>query len=603
MQLTSVIESKMKDFVKTMLAVIAGIVVIQLLGMIFFFIMIGSAAVSGSGTPALPKNAVLEVDMSKFVIAEQSTQLGPIDFSALSSGSGVVPTIGLWDAVSAIDKAAADPAVKYIFLRSDGASAGNATMEEFRKALASFRQSGKPVIAYSENPGTGSVYLASVADKFYMSSYHGGMSQFVGVSGQLVFVKDILDKLGVNVQLIRHGKYKSAGEMFIANAPSAANLEQNQAMVNSLWKSISGEIAKSRGIEAEKLNSLTDNLELIFPEDFLAAGVADGLVNRAELETKLCDLAVVSKPEDLHLVPFADYVKARITPSSAREKVAVIFADGEIVDAEQMNAISGDKFAAEIDKVRRDKNIHAVVLRVNSPGGSVLASEKIRTALDSLAAAKPMVASYGNYAASGGYWISSGVSRIYSDEMTLTGSIGVFSMIPDLTKVADKAGVNFVTIGSNEHSDMLSLIHTLDPAEIACMQASVEDIYDKFVNLVAAGRGMEPADVDEIAQGRVWTGADALGVGLVDEIGTLKDAVTAAARLAGYFSEDDYGVATYPAVPTILDMLLESLGAKAKASSILSGTGFESLADAVALLQDRKPSKVYAIIPYEITIK
>ena len=246
----------------------------------------------------------------------------------------------------------------------------------------------------------------------------------------MLFLKDLLDKVGVNVQLIRHGKYKSAGEMFVRNAPSDENREQYQVMVNSLWKSIATAVAGSRDITEEQFNDLVDNLKLSFPEDFLQYGLVDELLDHEGLVNKACSLAQVEKVEDLHLVPLSDYVSAKVLNLPGRENVAILFANGEIVDGTDNANVSSDLFVAEIDKIRKDKTVKAVVLRVNSPGGSVVASEKIRTALKLLMDEKPLVASYGNYAASGGYWISAGAQKIYSDATCLTGSIGVFIPMP-----------------------------------------------------------------------------------------------------------------------------------------------------------------------------
>ena len=422
----------MKDFVKMMLAVICAFIVMQLVGFFLLFAMVGAMSL-GSSKTVLPREGVLDIDMEQFTLGEQTMDesFSPsVSLLGLSAGG---PTVGLWDAVQAIEAAAADPGIKYILLRADAASGGTSSIEELRAALAEFRKSGKAVVAYTENPSCGSYYLASVADKVYMTSYHGGSAQMTGVASQMIFLKDLLDKVGVNYQLIRHGKYKSAGEMYIKNAPSAENREQYQVMVNSLWETISCRTAESRGIPVDMYNGLIDNLKLNFPEDFLENGpvdmynelidnlklnfpedflengLVDELLDHEGLVAKLCALAQVEKVEDLHLIPLMDYVDAKVNRLSGKENVAILFADGEIVDGRDYQEIAADRFVAEIDKIRKDKTVKSVVLRVNSPGGSVVASEKIRTALKLLMAEKPVVASYGNYAASGGYWISAGV--------------------------------------------------------------------------------------------------------------------------------------------------------------------------------------------------
>jgi len=591
----------MKEFVKMMLAVICAFIVMQLVGFFLFFVMIGSMAALGSGKTVLPREGVLDLNMAQIAIAEQTTddQLGGFSLGGYAN----VSTVGLWDAIQAIDAAAADPGIKYILLRPDGATAGTSDLEELRNALTEFRKSGKAVVAYTENPSNGSYYLASACDKIYMTSYHGGMVQMTGLAGRMIFLKDVLDKVGVNYQLIRHGKYKSAGEMYIKNAPSDENREQNQVMVNSLWNTVSCQIAESRGIPVEDINGLIDSLKLNFPEDMLREGLVDELLDHEGLVNKLCGLAMVEDVKDLHLVPFADYVSAKVLNLGGKENVAILFADGEIADGSGYDGITSDRFVKEIDKLRKDNTVKAVVLRVNSPGGSVVASEKIRTALGLLKAEKPVVASYGNYAASGGYWISAGAQKIYSDATCLTGSIGVFSLIPEFSGVTKKLGVNVVTVGSNKHSDMFSLMRPFDAEETAYLQSYVEDIYGQFVGLVAEGRSLDPAKVDEMAQGRVWVGTDALGLGLVDEIGGLREAVAYAASLAGYVNKSDYKVTCYPAPLTTAEQFMMMLSGQQEEPSILSGTPFEFFGKTLSTLKDNEPTQVYARLPYDIEIR
>ena len=590
----------MKEFVKTILAVICAFIILRLLRGLLFLVILGSALASG-GSSTLPRNGILDMDLSAFMLGEQSQDSTAPD---LMSGSFDMPAvIGLHDAVQALRTASTDPGVQYLLLRADEASLGIADIEELRLALAEFRTGGKAIVAYTENPGNGSYYLSSVADKIYMGSQHGGTYQLIGLSGRMLFLKDLLDKVGVHVQLIRHGKYKSAGEMFIKSAASPENREQNQVMINSCWKALCGVMAESRGLTEEQFNALVDNLALNLPEDFLKEGLVDELVDHEALLDKLCTLSQVDNPAKLKLIPFADYVSNKVKIDSGSTKVAVIYADGEIVEGKDLQDIAADRFVQVIDEVRKDKNVKAVVLRVNSPGGSVSASVKIRTALDLLQKEKPLVASYGNYAASGGYWISNGCQKIYSDATTLTGSIGVFSMIPEFSEVTKKVGVGVETLGSNKHSDMYSLMRPFDTEEMAYMQASVEDIYELFVNLVASSRGMESTRVDEIAQGRVWTGADALEIGLVDEIGTLEDAISYAAALADLHSSDEYSVVGYPHPLTFVEELMMSFGKGNQEPSILSGTPFAGMEKALEALKSQKTGLIYARLPYALDIR
>ena len=591
----------MKSFFKTVLAVICGILILQAICFLFLAGILGS--LSSGGKTVLPRNGVLDINLADYALGEQTnSQSLPVpDIMSMSISGG--STVGLWDTVQAIEAAAADPSIQYIFLRPEAISAGMAGLEELRAALVNFRKSGKAVVAYLENPGNGSYYLATAADKVYLSSYHGGTYLLMGISSQQIFLKDILDKVGVKVQLIRHGKYKSAGEMFIRSSSSPENREQTQVMVNSSWKAFSSAIAQARDISEEAFNELVDNLKLNFPEDFLENGLVDELLDREALIDKLCTLAQVTKREDLHLVALPDYITAKVSKLPAKTNVAILFAEGDIVDGKGQG-LASDTFVQSIDALRKDASVKAVVLRVNSPGGSVTASEKIRGALNALGAEKPLVASYGDYAASGGYWISSGCQKIYSDATSITGSIGVFGIIPEFSAVARKLGVGFETVSSNKHGDMMSLVRPLDAEETAYMQASIEDIYDRFVGLVASSRNMEVPAVDDIAQGRVWAGSDALGIGLVDEIGTLQDAVVYAASLACLNYAEDYKVVTYPAVPGTMESIMSLLGSSHEEPIVLAGTPFEALGKSLMdLLDSNKPVEMYARLPYYMEIR
>ncbi|NLZ19169.1 MAG: signal peptide peptidase SppA [Bacteroidales bacterium] len=556
----------MKDFVKMTLAVVCGIILVGILCLILGLGLLGSAVAAGSGKPALPKSGVLRIDLSKIRFSEQtqeSSPFGNFDPTSLLTGSGTPSgsVIGIWDAVQALDAAAADPAVKYIYLRTDGNVSDVTALGEIRTALSRFRASGKPVITYMETPGTGSYYLASVSDKIYMTPSLGASSQFIGVGSQMFFLGDLLKRLGVNVQLIRHGKYKSAGEMYTRGSASPENREQYQRMVDSMWESIGGEIAEARGISLQELDADIEGLRLNLPQDFVDCKLVDELLDRQALQDKLATLAVVDKYKDIKWIGFADYVSAKLLPSKVRQKIAVIYADGEIIDGSGRSEVAGDRFASVIAKVAADSSVKAVVLRVNSPGGSVLASEKIKAELDRLRDSKPLVASYGSYAASGGYWISTCCDKIFSGATTLTGSIGVFGMVPDLSKVAkDIAHVGVESITSHKHGDMYGLMRPFDEDEYAYMLASIEAVYDRFTTIVSEGRDMPKDDVDAIGQGRVWTGADALGINLVDEIGTLEDAIRFAAVAAGEPDLTKWNVKGYPAPPGAMDQVLDMLG-------------------------------------------
>ena len=582
------------------LATITGLFLFGFVAMFLFIGMIGAIAAAGDTAPVMPKEAVLKIDFTEMTLAEQTAEADPL---AMLQGGGEITPVGIYSAMNAINAAAQDPAIRYIYMKPDAASGGFAQIQELRTALKNFRDSGKAIVSYIESPTNAGYYLASVSDKIYMTKYDGGMNMFNGLSSQLIFLKDALDRLGVNVQLIRHGKYKSAGEMYIRNSSSKENMEQNEAMISSMWESWSTEIAQSRDITVEELNSMLNDLKLNFPSDFLENGLVDELLSREELQQKLADLYVTDSYKKVNSISLADYASIKDVPNlKATNKIAVIYAEGNIVDGSDSEGVAGDRFAKIIADVRADKDVKAVVLRVNSPGGSVMASEKIKAELDLLRENVPVIASYGDYAASGGYWISANCDYIFSNATTLTGSIGVFSMIPDIGgTIKNKLHVTVTPVKSNEHADMLGMMRPLTPNEEAYMQASVERIYTKFTSIVAEGRDMTVEAVDEIAQGRVWTGAEALEIGLVDQIGTLEDAIEyAAMSIEGVTSVEDVQIAAYPKPQTTLEMLLEAFGGT---ESVFAGTPLESVEQAFLGWDASQAGKVYARIPYEIVVR
>lgn len=581
----------MKEFIKMTLATIAGLFLSGFVALLMMIAMIGAVSSLGESAPVLPEKGVLTLDMSSIILEEKSQETDPL---AILSGEQSATSVGIYSAIKAINKAAEDPAVKFIYMKPDAVNGGFACIEELRAALKDFRTSGKAIVSYMENPTTTGYYLASVSDKIYMTDNIGGMNMFFGLTSQMFFLKDALDRLGINVQLIRHGKYKSAGETFVRNSSSKENLEQNEAMIDSMWESLAVEMAEARGISVSDLNRMLNNLELVLPEDFLEKGLVDELLSRNGLEQKLCDLFVVEDIEDVKSISLADYIKANNeTVIKPGKKIAVIYANGDIVDGKGKQNVAGERFAGIISDVRKDTTVKAVVLRVNSPGGSVMASELIQKELAMLRESVPVIASYGDYAASGGYWISAGCDKIYANATTLTGSIGVFSMIPDFSHaINDKLHVNITPVKSNRHADMMSLMRPLDPKETAYMQASVEKVYETFTELVAQGRDMTVPEVDAIAQGRVWTGAEALGIGLVDEIGSIQDAIEyAAMSIDGVESINDVQIAEYPKPLSSIELLLESFGAETSIACIDVDNINKSF------------GKAYARLPYIIDIK
>lgn len=508
---------------------------------------------------------ILKIDF-KSPVMENSD--GAFSFDLQSLNIGPSNSISLLSYVRAIDAAAVDPSIKAIYMTPDNINAGISQMEEIRNALLRFRESGKQIISYSEDFSNATCYLATVANNVVINPTTE--NYLTGLSSMQYFLKDLIDELGIDVQLVRHGKYKSAGEMFTKNDISPENRKQYEELLNSIWGSWTADIAASRGFTVDQLNGWINNLELVNPDSLLERGLVDNLMYKDQLEDSICKLF---SSDDLSFIKFVNISKyaSKLKKGPKKAKIAVIYADGEIVTEGSDEDVVGGDLAKEIRKIRKDNSIKSVVFRVNSPGGSVQASELIKRELDLLKDVKPVIVSFGDYAASGGYWISANANKIFTDNSTLTGSIGCFSLIPSFgDAVRDKVHVNMVSVGTNSHSDMMQGMRKLDESEIGYFQKQIEEVYDDFVSLVSEGRKMEKAFVDSIGQGRVWSGADAISINLADERGGLIDAIAFAADTVGlsdYRIEErpyvESGIARYFSSGTDLDEdLLSSCNTK-----------------------------------------
>lgn len=581
----------MKNFLKTTLAVIIGSLIAMAISTFLFFGIIGSIAALGeSSEPAVPAKAILRIDFNNPV-----TELGEEDamaaFQSLNFNSS--KPVGILKAVKAIENAASDPAIKFIYLNLNSMNIGMANLEEVRNALENVKKQGKAIITYVDNFSQGSYYLASVSDKIYMNTE--GSSAMVGIGSTMMFFKDLLDKLGIEVQLIRHGKFKAAAEQFIASNISKENYEQNRQMLGSIWESWIEKIGESRNIEPAQINRLVDDLKLFSAESMLENGLIDGLVTRNEMSTILCNLFDVKSDKGLKFISLPTYAEAVVKPDlKAKEKIAVIYADGEIT-MDDSKGLSAKKFYPIIREVSKDSSIKAVVLRVNSPGGDAQAAEILNNELQIMRLSKPVIVSMGEYAASGGYWISAKSEKIFADRTTITGSIGVFSMAMNYGKGLRKhLSINTADIGTNAHSNMMNGIDPLDAKEVAFMQGMVEDIYTKFTNLVSEGRSLPVEYVDEVGQGRVWTGADALENKLVDEIGGITDAIDYAAACADLNS---YRIVEYPKAKTSMEQFMEMLGgAEATVKAVASPE--ETIKGIYSKALEQGGFKVYARHPF-----
>lgn len=581
----------MKNFLKTTLAVIVGSLVAMFICSVLFFGFVGALASLGeSQEPVVPAKAILKIDLAAPV-----TELGQEDamqaFQTLDFSNS--KPLGILKAVKAIENAAVDPSIKFIYMNLNQMNIGMANLEEIRDALYNFRRSGKPIITYVDNFSQGAYYLASISDKIYMNT--DGIGPMVGLGSSVMFFKDLLDKLGIEVQLIRHGKFKAAAEQFVANGISKENYEQNKEMIDSIWETWTNEICESRDIDPDHFNSLVDGLKLFSAESLKEHGLVDELVSRDQMQEILCNLFDVEKDRDLKMIGLATYADARVKPNiKVKEKIAVIYADGEIT-MDDPAGLSVRKFYPIIRKVAQDSSVKAVVLRVNSPGGDAQAAEILNRELQLLRADKPLVISMGEYAASGGYWISANSEKIFADNTTITGSIGVFSMAMNYGRGLKKhLKINTAEIGSNAHSNMMNGINPLDASEVAFMQGMVEDVYTRFMEIVSKGRDLAVEYVDQVGQGRVWTGADAIENKLADEEGGIVDAINYAAAAADL---EDYRIAEYPAIKTPMEQFMEMIqGTETTVKAVSDPAGY--LKDIYSKAAEDGRFKVYARHPF-----
>ncbi|MCQ2276900.1 MAG: signal peptide peptidase SppA [Bacteroidales bacterium] len=521
-----------------------------LVSILYFAMMVGMIASLSSAaeeTKTIKDNSILKIDLS-MPISERSIAT---PFDGMSNYN--TPT-GLNDILASLKAAANDPKIKGIFLCAPEVSASPATMKEIHDALVNFKKSGKFIYAYSDSYGQNGYYLATTADKIVMNPT--GNLLLKGYAFQIMFYKGLLDKLDVDVQVIRHGQFKSAVEPYILDKMSEANNKQMTVLVNSLWSSLSKDIATSRGISVERLNQIVDNLSCFSPDSALRMKLVDQLAYSGDMERMLKNKVAMGENEKLNFVTISNYVKSIKNDSKASDKIAVVYAVGEIRDGKGDNdaGIFSDSFIKEFRKAYKNKDVKAIVLRVNSPGGSAMASENIwREIALAKKAGKIVVTSMGDYAASGGYYISCNSDYIFAQPNTLTGSIGVFGMIPSLQKaLQNKLGVTIDGVKSNQHSDFMTGFRAMDESELAVMQNMVEQTYGLFTKRVADGRKMKVAEVDSIGQGRVWAGKDAIAIGLVDKLGSLDDAIAKAAQLA---KVSNYKLVYYPQQKSFFEKL------------------------------------------------
>jgi protease-4 len=561
----------MKTFLKMLLAVIAGMI---LTGILFFVIMlsvVSGMAAAGNKAVTIPEKSILVIKTGSIITDRtQSNPLAMFDPFMMS----FTQTPGLNDLLKNLRKAAEDENVSGILIETGTMPSGWATADELRTALEEFRQSGKFVYSYAEYMMLQeSYFISTAADAIWVNP--AAMLDFKGLAAEVTFYKDALEKLGVEVQVIRHGKFKGAVEPYMLDKISDENRLQISAYMGSIWKHVTGVISESRGVTVERVMSLADSLAGYAPEMMTAAGLIDGQLYRDQLEDSIRTAAEIEEGKKINYVSMSKYSNVTVkqsTKTTSRSKIAVLFAEGSIVNGEGDDTnIGGSRYAEEMRKLRLDTTVKAVVFRVNSRGGSVIASDMIWREVELTAKVKPVVVSMGNYAASGGYYISAPAAKIMASPVTVTGSIGVFGLIPNAGKLLDqKLGIGSDIVRTNAHSDFPSFTRTMTDFEREVMQGNIERTYSDFTGLVAAGRGMSQAAVDSIGQGRVWSGSDAITLGLVDTFGGLRDAVKEAATLAGL---EEYRVIEKPEAADLYAKLLKQMTEEMRIRAIRNELG------------------------------
>jgi len=531
----------MKQFLKFTLATIVGIFIASLLIMLISFAVIGAIAGAGESATVLKPNSVYELTLEGTLIdRSQDDPFSGAFNSALGKSSEI--SIGLDDVLSNIDKAKKDPNIVGIYLKGGSLSGGIASIKEIRNALLDFKKSGKFIVAYADNYSQRMYYLVSVADKILLNPQ--GMLELKGLSAQTMFFKKTLDKLGIEMQIVKVGTFKSAVEPLISTKMSDANRLQVTVFMNSIWKTIVNEISLSRKIPFEKLNMYADEMLMFQPtEKTKQYALVDSLVYNDQVDSilKMSDKSL-KKGDKLVFVKHSAMNKVADTSKYDKNKVAVIYAIGEITDNEG-DGIVAKNMVKTINDVAKDNQVKAVVFRISSPGGSAFASEQICHAITMLKAKKPVIVSMGDYAASGGYYIAAMADKIVAQPNTITGSIGIFGVIPNISGLNEKLGITWDGIKTNKMSDAITVNRAFTPEERSLMQNYVNRGYELFVKRCADGRKMKAVQIKAIAEGRVWTGEDALKIGLVDKIGGLNDAIKMAVAKAKLTT---YNISEYP---------------------------------------------------------
>ena len=584
-------------FLGNVLATVVGIFIFSILsffGIVFLGVIFGGDEQSVE----IKENSVIELDLSE-VQFDYAGKFSDPWVTAFSNKK----QIGLTDVIAAITAAKNDENIKGISILNNFSSLGMAQSKAVRDALEDFKKSGKFVMAYANSYSQKEYYLNSVANTIYLNPV--GEMEFKGLSSDVLFFKDFQDKTGIKMEVIRHGKYKSAVEPFLENKMSDANREQISALLNSIWNSVVTDIAESRNLSVQKLNDIANGLLARTPEMAKAQKLVDVIAYEDVYHNAIKKELKVNPKDEYETVSIADYTQNFITtsiPSTATDEIAIIYAQGDIESGEgDVDIIGEGAMRRSIQETRNNEDVKAIVLRIDSPGGNALTSDLIWREIELTKKVKPVVVSMGNYAASGGYYIACNASKIFAEKNTITGSIGVFGILPNFSGLSTKMGIHSEQVNTHQNAGNYNPFSPIDEKFKAVTLEGVEHIYKTFVSHVAQGRKMTFAQVDAIAQGRVWTGSDALKLGLIDTIGGLDDAINEAARLS---KTNNYTTKNYPEFKKDFDEFLENFPfAKTKERWITEEIGEENYKVLEQIKRVQSYKGIQARMPFEISIQ
>ena len=592
----------MKDFLKFTLATVTGIILSSIVLFIISMVTLFGIMSASDTETIVKKNSVMMLDLNGTLV--ERTQEDPLGILSQWFGDES-NTYGLDDILSSIQKAKENENIKGIYLQASSLGASYASLQEIRNALLDFKESGKFIIAYADSYTQGLYYLSSVADKVLLNPK--GMIEWRGIASTPLFYKDLLQKIGIEMQVFKVGTYKSAVEPFIATEMSPANREQVTAFITSIWGQVTEGVSASRNIPIDSLNVYADRMLMFYPsEESIQCGLADTLIYRNDVRNYLKKLVEIDEDDNLPLVGLSDMmnVKKNVPKDKSGNVVAIYYASGEITDypgsATSEDGIVGSKVIRDLRKLKDDNDVKAVVLRVNSPGGSAFASEQIWHAVKELKAKKPVIVSMGDYAASGGYYISCVADTIVAEPTTVTGSIGIFGIIPNAKGLTDKIGLSYDVVKTNKYADFGNIMRPFNEDERSLLQMMITEGYDTFVSRCAEGRQMPKEAIEKIAEGRVWTGETAKKLGLVDELGGIDKALDIAVAKAGI---EGYTVVSYPAKQDFFSSLLDTKPTNYVESQLLKSKLGEFYQQFGLLKNLQEQSMIQARIPFELNVK